>query len=371
MKHPSIRFHAAIPLLAALALACLASLALAARAEAFVYWTNIDSIGRADNDGTGADQTFIGGTLQPMGIVVDGQHIYWTQWNSGSIARANLDGSGVDLDFITGIGQATGLAVDKTSIYWITYSPAKAGRANLDGSGVNRNLVDPRRTYGEGIAVYGSYLYWTWGMTDAYQNWQGGIDRARTDGSSYKPGLLMNDIGKPGFWAIWAGPTYLHWTDGNAVGRATTPYADFDKMWGMSAPCSQYGLTKEGDYLYWTGTASIGRSKPSGTDWDDHFITTATAPHGVAADAETTVTMSLFTLRREIRSAGLDRGISGSLRVKLARARAKLLRGDRDAASGLLLGTARQVKAQQGKGIPAALAADWLHVIAAARRELR
>jgi hypothetical protein len=371
MKQLSIRSYSALPLLAALALVCLASLALAARAEAFVYWTNVDSIGRANNDGTGADQTFIGGTLQPMGVVVDGQYIYWTQWNGGSIARAALDGSGVDLDFITGIGQATGLAVDKTSIYWITYSPAKVGRANLDGSGVNRNLVDPRRTYGEGIAVYGSYLYWTWGMTDVYHNWQGGIDRAKVDGSGYKPGLLMDDIGKPGFWAIWAGPTYLYWTDGNAVGRATTPYADFDKMWGMSAPYSQYGLTKEGDYLYWTGTASIGRSKPSGTDWNDHFITTATAPHGVAADAETPVTMSLYTLRREIRSAAVDRGISQPLRLKLARARARLLRGDRDAASALLLATARQIRAQRGGRIPSALAAGWLRVIATARRELR
>ena len=67
---------------AALALATLAvaTLALAARADAYVYWTNDNgTIGRANLDGTGVNQSFITGLgTSPQGVAVDGAHAYWT-----------------------------------------------------------------------------------------------------------------------------------------------------------------------------------------------------------------------------------------------------------------------------------------------------
>src|SRR5438876_1031872 len=74
----------------------LALLAFAPPAAAFVYWTNFSatySIGRANLDGTGIDQSFITGASgkSTYGVAVDGAHIYWTNsGNSGSIGRANL-----------------------------------------------------------------------------------------------------------------------------------------------------------------------------------------------------------------------------------------------------------------------------------------
>ena len=56
-------------------------LALAARADAFVYWTNSDpgTIGRANLDGTGVNQSFITGAgASAAGVAVDGAHVYWT-----------------------------------------------------------------------------------------------------------------------------------------------------------------------------------------------------------------------------------------------------------------------------------------------------
>src|SRR5262245_31206419 len=89
--------RAALPLLAAL---LAVSLALAARADAFVYWTNPG-----------------------------------TNLESGTIGRANLDGTGVDESFIPipgrhpiGVG---GVAVNDTHIYWATRDPDLIGRANL------------------------------------------------------------------------------------------------------------------------------------------------------------------------------------------------------------------------------------------------
>ena len=73
-----------------------------------VYWTDAYSfppgtIGRANLDGTGVDQSFISGAQGPFGVAVDAGHVYWANGNfPGSIGRANLDGTGVDQSFISG-----------------------------------------------------------------------------------------------------------------------------------------------------------------------------------------------------------------------------------------------------------------------------
>ena len=62
----------------------------------YVYWTNFSTgtIGRANLDGTGADQGFISGASGPAGVAVDASHVYWTNFSTGTIGRANLDGTG-------------------------------------------------------------------------------------------------------------------------------------------------------------------------------------------------------------------------------------------------------------------------------------
>ena len=50
-----------------------------------VYWADggTDSIGVANLDGTGVNQSFITGGRTPVGIAVNGQHIYWTNAEGG------------------------------------------------------------------------------------------------------------------------------------------------------------------------------------------------------------------------------------------------------------------------------------------------
>ncbi len=86
----------------------------AAVTDGFLYWANRagDSIGRADLDGSAADESFII-THSPCGIAVDGRHAYWTTGND-TIVRSNLDGSGVDESFITGAHGPCGIAVSPT-----------------------------------------------------------------------------------------------------------------------------------------------------------------------------------------------------------------------------------------------------------------
>jgi hypothetical protein len=70
-------------------------------------------------DGSGVNQDFITGALDPCGVAVDAGHIYWA--NAGgtpkdraynALGRANLDGSGVDQRFVAGANGPCGIAVD-------------------------------------------------------------------------------------------------------------------------------------------------------------------------------------------------------------------------------------------------------------------
>ena len=69
-----------------------------------LYWANLSAstIGRANADGTGVNQSFITGATVPYGVAVDSNFVYWTNINAGTIGRANLDGTGANQNFITG-----------------------------------------------------------------------------------------------------------------------------------------------------------------------------------------------------------------------------------------------------------------------------
>ena len=90
----------------------LVSLGFAARADAFIYWTNDNgTIGRANIDGTNPNQAFVTGLADPFGVAVDYQHVYWADEDQDSIGRANLDGTNVQEQFITGASSPRGIAV--------------------------------------------------------------------------------------------------------------------------------------------------------------------------------------------------------------------------------------------------------------------
>src|SRR5262249_32957076 len=111
-------------------------------------------IGRANLDGTGANQRFIVSLSNVTGIAVDGAHVYWTNISNDVIGRANLDGTGVNQRFITGAGDTFGLAVDAAHLYSTHGHTADSGigRANLDGTGVNARFITGAASPG-GVAV--------------------------------------------------------------------------------------------------------------------------------------------------------------------------------------------------------------------------
>jgi hypothetical protein len=93
-----------------LAVGLMGCLAVAAPAHAFVYWANFGggsgtTVGRASVDGTGAEQGFISGAKDPIGVAVDASHIYWANEGTNSIGRANLDGTSPEPNFIPGANE--------------------------------------------------------------------------------------------------------------------------------------------------------------------------------------------------------------------------------------------------------------------------
>jgi hypothetical protein len=103
--------------------------------------SGITAIGRANLDGTGANQTFITGGANPQGVAVDSAHVYWANGNSATIGRANLDGSGANQAFILA-GNPQGMAVDSAHVWWANGPSFDAiGQANLDGTFVNQRFI--------------------------------------------------------------------------------------------------------------------------------------------------------------------------------------------------------------------------------------
>ena len=95
---------------------------------------------RADLDGTNVNQNFITGASAPIGVAVDGAHVYWTNTATSTIGRADLGGTNVNQSFITGASSPLG---------WRSTVPTSTGRigngtigrADLGGTNVNQSFI--------------------------------------------------------------------------------------------------------------------------------------------------------------------------------------------------------------------------------------
>ena len=265
----------------------LLGLAVASPTEARIYWGNFGTgtIGRAELDGTGANQGFITGAGSPGGMAVNYTQIYWvSSHDNGTIGRANLDGTGANPNFITGAGNPSGLAVDGAHLYWANnVSGGSIGRANLDGSGANSFFVSGA-SFPTGVAVDGAHIYW------ANYNPRA-IGRANLDGSaaiaSFIPVTTTSQLG-----GVTVNATHIYWADlgptvGSMapIGRANLDGTDPNPNL-ITGATNPDGLAVDGSHIYWanSGSGTIGRANLDGTGVNQGLITGAASPDGVALD---------------------------------------------------------------------------------------
>ncbi len=176
-----------------------------------VYWTNSASIGRANLNGTGANQWFISGASRPDAVAVDSGHVYWANYGTNSIGRANLNGTGVNQSFITGTGSPTAIAVDSGHLYWAN---GCIGRANLNGTGANQCFIGAN--YAHGVAVDSGHVYWTDFGTNE-------IGRANLDGTGVNESFIANTASLLSGVTVDSG--HLYWANG---GTGTIARANLD-----------------------------------------------------------------------------------------------------------------------------------------------
>jgi virginiamycin B lyase len=259
--------------------AILVCLALAARAEAFIYWANFNSgtIGRANLDGTGVHQSFITGADNPVGVAVDASHIYWANegFLSGTtIGRANLDGTGVDQSFISGAESPAGVAVDGSHVYWANEGGDSIGRANLDGTGVDQSFIRAGN-FPCGPAVDSSHIYWA-------NEISGEIRSADLDGTHVNRHLV-----DPGFGTcpVTVDAAHIYWAHITSIGRAKLNGKRVDRSFIASQNITT-GVAVDAAQIYWTNfNGTIGRANLDGTGRNHTFICGGSFPAGIAVDA--------------------------------------------------------------------------------------
>ncbi len=259
---------------------------VAAPAPVHLFWANYigGSIGRANLNGTGVDEAFVGAGDGPCGVAVYGGHIYWGEEHGEAIGRANLNGTGVDLNFISaGVsavaaaagGGPCGVAVYGGNIYWTDCcgSGDSIGRANLSGTGVEpkfiTGLYEPAGGGPEGVAVGAGHIYWAnWSFSVPMTT----IGRANLDGTHVDQ-KFVTGANNPGMVSIGAG--HLDWTNSGpwtsgqivhtTIGRANLDGTDVDENF-ITGTDDSVGLVIYGGYVYWANYGNdvgttIGRAK--------------------------------------------------------------------------------------------------------------
>ena len=269
----------------------LLSLALAPRAEAFVYWVSLDSnkIGRANLNGTGVDPGFTS-RVNPVGVAVDADHIYWTSWG-GRIGRAKLDGNGVDRKFIKASTSdpsqisRIALAVDADHIYWTDVGATGAlgtgriARANLDGTGVQESFVSGL-SFPFSLAVDDAHIYWV-----NYADTQPGpvlttIGRANLDGTGVDQSFIGGSM-----LDVAVDADHIYWAGSGSIGRANLDGTGIDRRFiSRLGPFSD--LAVGAGSIFWSSFASlrIGRANLNGTGVDRRFIKVPFGPADLAVD---------------------------------------------------------------------------------------
>jgi hypothetical protein len=213
--------------------------------------------------------------------------IYWADTATGSIGRASvLDPSDGNPALITGATAPRGLALDGTYLYWTGSASdgvflGTIGRGRLNGGGVDLSFV---RTAGtpSGLAVGVNTIYWTQKVGSG-----GFVGRVRRDGYFPEQSLYDADGGTTPC-GLAAGPDSLFWSNPGAPGSLSrAPIGGGGSQTPLGPAADPCGIAITRDHLYWVnrGDGTIGRANPDGSSPEPAFLSGLPGqPCGIAVD---------------------------------------------------------------------------------------
>ena len=259
--------------------------AWASTASATIFWTNGDSPGfvhTANSNGASADPSPFplspGCTSAPRGIVSDGTHVYFGDYNANKIFIAGIDGSGLTALVMNGVNgtvlHPTGLAIDSSgTLYWANSDDGTIWELPHAGSvtpgPAAQLLAVPGSPVGSlhGLAVDGRYIYWA----DQNNNEIGRALLSNPSGTNVVTNFISGStVNTPFGVTVDPGDTHIYWSNqvsDGSVGKAAIDGSGANIFISPGAGAIR-GVAVDGGYVYYAffsyAGGSIARSPLSG-----------------------------------------------------------------------------------------------------------
>lgn len=221
------------------------------------------------------------------------QKIYWVDLKLDTIRRANLDGSAVETLPIPGVTVPWSIAIDPFAkkIYWTenkTGFPSlgfRIRRANFDGSNVVNLVVNVPHVAGLALDLTQGMMYWTSHPSNVLT-----FQRSRLNGTGIED-LIAPEDGSVGYIALDPFSERIYFADGRnqKIYRTYLDGSNFEELVSM-APDGPNGIALDlsAGKMYWTLGSAFGVNKVQRADLDgsniEDLATTVRFPSGIALD---------------------------------------------------------------------------------------
>ena len=244
-----------------------------------IYWTNpgTQTIQRADLDGENREILFdleddvkhyFFGPRAGIALDVEGGKMYWTDAGPGTIQRADLDGENREILFDPIVREPYGIALGMNEMYWTDVVKGTILQADLNGKNLEVLLTGLNRPT-DITLLDGTKIYWAeWGI--------GKIKAADLDGSQVED--IATGLDYPKIIALNRDSSKMYWANRDTVFRSNLDGSHFEKIatvqrwygWysAMGLDFSDIALDVEGAKMYWTNQDTIFRSDLDGSHFE-------------------------------------------------------------------------------------------------------
>ena len=182
----------------------------------------------------------------PLGIAVDADNVYWTQYRSngnGAILSCSINGcNNTPTALATGQYSPWSVAVDSTSVYWTEQGAGTVRKCAIGGCSNNPATLVSHQSVPYGIAVDATNVYWINSTTS------GSLMECAIGGCGDAGTSLANNQVSGTNPAVFG--TNVYWNDSSHVERcATTGCSGTPTL--LTTTSSAAGIATDGTNVYW------------------------------------------------------------------------------------------------------------------------